>query len=123
MIIKVPTISRKEIDEKIVTERKMMSLEIDTSFKAHLKWEQYFQEKEGCDLTEYSQKVAKWSEETSTGKKHFLGLLKFLYCYVNSKELPTFSDFCGLFDYEVAEEILDEISKVINEIGSPASKN
>ena len=123
MIIKVPTISRKEVEGKIITEKKMMNLEIDTSFKAHLKWEQYFQEDLKCDLTDYSEKVAKWSKDSKTSQSHFLGMLKFLYCYVNSKELPTFSDFCGLFDYEVAEEILDEITKVITEIGNSATKN
>jgi len=123
MIIKVPTVNRKEIEGKIVANRKMISLEIDTSFKAHLKWEEHFQKDLNCDLTDYSEKIAKWSQQKTTGPKHFLGMLKFLYCYVNSKELPTFSDFCGLFDYEVAEEILDAISKVIIEIGNSASKN
>jgi len=123
MIIKVPTINRKEVNGKIITEKKMISLEIDTSFKAHLKWEQHFEEKEKCDLTRYSEKIRKWSQQKSTSQQHFLGLLRFLYCYVNSKELPTFTDFCGLFDYEVAEEILDAISKVITEIGNSSSKN
>jgi len=123
MIIKVPAINRKEINGEIIVEKKMMNLEIDTSFKAHLKWEQHFEEKEKCDLTEYSARIKKWSQQKATSQKHFLGLLRFLYCYVNSKELPTFSDFCGLFDYEVAEEILDAISKVINEIGNSSSKN
>jgi len=123
MIITVPMIKREEIDGKIKTSKKEIKLEIDTSFRAHLKWEQYFEADLKCDLTEYSSRINKWSQQEKTGKAHFLGMLKFLYCYVNSKDLPTFSDFCGLFDYEVAEEILDEISKVLSEINSSASKN
>ncbi|MDA3781196.1 MAG: hypothetical protein PF487_13370 [Bacteroidales bacterium] len=123
MIITVQTIKREMINDESVKKKVPLKLEVDTSFKAHLKWEKYFQKDLNCDLNTYMDKVAKWTENDDVAKKNFLGILKLLYCYVNAKELPTFEDFCGLFDYEIADEILTEISKVLGEINSTVVKN
>ena len=123
MKITVQTINRELIDDKLVKKFIPMGLEVDTSFRAHLKWERYFQKDLDCDLNTYMEKVAKWTENENTAKKNFLGILKLLYCYVSSKDLPTFDDFCGLFDYEIADQILLEISKVLEEVNSTVTKN
>lgn len=124
MLIKIPTIERF-IDENGNAQKKKgeMKVQIDTSFLAHLKWEEQFQSTVGYDLTTYTAMVKEWIKDETKQKTHFIGMLKLLYCYVNSDELPTFRDFAKLFDYEVADDILKIIGKVFEEIGKSAVKN
>lgn len=124
MIIKIPTIE-KHLDDNgnVVKKRSEMSVEIDTSFLAHLKWEEQFQASMGVDLSTYTERVKGWVGDEAQSKAHFVSLLKLLYCYVNSDKLPTFKDFVKLFDFEVADEILKKISVVLEEVGKTVSKN
>lgn len=123
MIVKIPTITKRVEDDKVVKERGEMPVEVDTSFLAHLKWEEKFQEQMGVDLSTYTERVRKWLKDEKKAKANMVGLLKLLYCYVNSDKLPTFTDFVKLFDYEVADEILNKIGVVLEEAGEVASKN
>jgi hypothetical protein len=123
MIITIPTISKEMVNGEIKKTKGEMKVNIDTSFLAHLKWEEQFQSIVGYDLATYTEMVKIWLQDKSKGKSHFLGLLKLLYCYVNSDELPTFKDFCKLFDVEIADEILKKISAVLEEVSKVASKN
>lgn len=124
MIITVPTIKREfNKERKVITTRGELQLEIDTSFNANLKWEEHFQAVVGHDLVSYTEMVRKWSLNEGSAKVHFVGMLKLLYCYVNSAKLPTFNSFAKLFDYEVANEILDEIKVVLEQLKNTASKN
>ncbi|MDD4275929.1 MAG: hypothetical protein RBT65_07560 [Methanolobus sp.] len=123
MIITIPTISKEMVNGEIKKTKGEMKVNIDTSFLAHLKWEEQFQSIVGYDLATYTEMVKIWLKDKSKGKSHFLGLLKLLYCYVNSDELPTFKDFCKLFDVEIADEILKKISAVLEEVSKVASKN
>jgi len=123
MIITVPTISKELVDGKIITNKGEMILEVDTSFKAHYKFEKYFKEEEKCDLNSFVLKVEKILEKPNKAETELLTILKLLFCYVNSSKLPTFEDFLGMFDYDIAEEVLTEISKVLNEVGKTATKN
>lgn len=120
MIITVPTIKREEVNGEIVTTKGKMQLQVDTSLKAHLKWEKYFESTLKCDLTEY---VGRIQKSFSKDKVSLLSAMKMLYCFTNSDKLPTFEDFLELFDYDVADEILIEIQKVLKEIGSTVTKN
>lgn len=123
MIIKIPTIKKEIVDEKVIVTRNEIDVQIDTSFLAHLKWEEHFQETLKYDLTTYTEMVKAWIKNPDTAKAHFLGMLKLLYCYINSDKLPTFRDFCKLFDYDIADEVLKKISVVLEETGKVVSKN
>lgn len=125
MFVKLPTV-KKEWDEdnkKLVVTRSDMLVDIDTSFKAHLKWEEQFALTLSCDLSTYTERVRSWLLNPVDAKAQLIGILKLLYCYINSQQLPTFKDFVGLFDIDVAEEILQKIRIVLEEVGKTASKN
>lgn len=125
MIIKIPTIQREfnEETQKVETKREEMTVSIDTSFLAHLKWEEQFQSTLRISLAEYVELVKTWIKSPKMAKAHFIGLLKLLYCYVNSDKLPTFKDFTKLFEPEIAEEIINKIAVVIEEVSKTAGKN
>lgn len=125
MIINIPAV-RKEFSEDgktIKVTRYELPVEIDMSFLANLKWEEHFQSTMGCDLITYTERVKKWSLDKNAAKAHFVGMLKLLYCYVNSDKLPTFMGFAKLFDYEVMNEILDKLTVVFKQLEKSASKN
>jgi hypothetical protein len=123
MIVRIPTIKREMIDGEFKTIRGELPVDIDTSFEAHLKWEEHFQSTLKCSLTEYTERVKHQISNGDQSKVGLVGMLKMLYCYVNSDQLPTFRDFARLFDFEVADEILGVIKKVLDQLGKTASKN
>lgn len=127
MIITLPTITEKkwdEINKKLEIVRGEIKVEIDTSFKAHLKWEEQFAAQlGGIDLQTYTARIQKMLNQDDTSAAEVLSMLKLLYCYINSDKLPTFREFLGLFDIEVAAEIIEKIKVVLEEVGKSATKN
>jgi len=132
MITKLPTLKKEVTFEtidgvevaKVIRHEGEMTVEIDTSFQAHLKWEEHFESTVGYDLNTYTTMVKKWSKNPNKDKKvNFVGAMKLLYCYVNSEQLPTFKAFAKLFDYEIAEQILGKIILIIEQLGNTVSKN
>ena len=128
MIIKLPIVTKKEFNEDTqqpIVEKGTLDVEIDTSFKAHLKWEEqgFGQALGGIDLRTYTERVQAILDSKNPGKLELLSLLKLLYCYINSTKLPTFKDFLGLFDIEIAEEVLEKIRVVLEQVGKSATKN
>ena len=117
------TIKYYKHEIKVNREYGKMNLEIDTSFKANIKFEKYFADTLNCSLNEYVDRITKYTKKPNTAKAHMLSLLKFLYCYVNSEKLPTFEDFCGMFDLELADQIISIIGTVLKEVGTTISKN
>lgn len=125
MIVKLPIVEKKwnEEEQKLEVIKDELAVDIDTSFKAHLKWEEQFGATMGCDLSTYTERVKSWVKDPQLAKTHLLGSLKLLYCYINSDKLPTFRDFTAMFDIAVADEILNKIKIVLEEVGKTASKN
>lgn len=125
MFVKIPTIQRNfnEQTQTVEKQKGEMTVHIDTSFLAHLKWEEQFESTLKCNLVEYTERSKAWIKTPETAKAQFLGLLKLLYCYVSSDNLPTFKDFVQLFDVEIAEEIIRKIAVVIEEVSKTAGKN
>lgn len=127
MIIKLPIIESKVFDDKekkVIIKRGELPVEIDTSFKAHLKWEEQFAASMGgIDLQTYTERILKESRDGGLTKAHLISTLKFLYCHINSDRLPTFKDFVALFDIEIAEEVLRKITEVLDQVTKSASKN
>jgi hypothetical protein len=125
MIVKLPLLKKtwKEDTQTVERVRIEKSVQIDTSFKAHLKWEEQFGATLGCDLITYTERVEGWIKNPESAKAQFLGLLKLLYCYINADWLPTFSEFASLFDYEIADELIEKIRVVLSETNKTIGKN
>ena len=100
-----------------------LQVEIDTSIKAHLKWEREFEPVLKCTLVEYYDRVNEWLKDKNVAKTNILGLVKLLYCYVNSDQLPTFEKFLQLFEPETLTYNLDQISEVVTAVGKIVPKN
>lgn len=119
MYVVIPIIKNKTYDQKsgqVNVEKDTLKVRIDTSFLAHLKWEQEFQEIMKCDLNEYTQRIAKIQTNADMVKANMLGVLKLLYCYIHSDDIPSFKNFLELLDYEVAEEIIKILAEVLENI-------
>ena len=124
MITTLPTLKKEFKDGKVIRHEGEITVEIDTSFLAHLKWEEHFEKTVGYDLNAYTSMVQKWSLKPNSEKKvNFVGAMKLLYCYINSDKLPTFREFAKLFDYEIADQILSKIKLILDQLGNTASKN
>ena len=125
MIVKLPIIEKSWNEETQSIERKRSerSVQIDTSFKAHVKWEEQFGAVMGCDLATYTDRVESWTKDTAIAKAKLVGMLKLLYCYINADWLPTFNDFASLFDYEIADELISKITVVLSEVNKTIGKN
>ena len=119
MYVTIPIIKERKIDKntnKVDVIKDEIKVRVDTSFLAHLKWEQEFQEIMKCDLNEYTQRIASIQNDKELVKTNMLGVLKLLYCYIHSDDIPSFKNFLQLLDYEVAEDILNILSDVLNNI-------
>ena len=125
MLITIPTIEKTWNEETQTVSSKIIEkpVYIDTSFRAHLKWEEQFSRTLGCDLATYTDRVNSWSKNPDTIKANLLGVLKLLYCYINADWLPTFIEFAALFDYEIAEKLLTKINTILGEVFKTAGKN
>lgn len=126
MKLTLPIIKERTYDKetkKINTVPGTLDVQLITSYRAHLKWEEQFQKVLGTDLITYTKRVAKWAENDEAAKANLLGILKVLYCHVDSPELPDFASFADMLDYGMANEILEILSVVLDEIGKTASKN
>ena len=117
----------KEGEEtRIETKLVPLTFEVITSFKAHLKWEEQFQEIKGQDLTSFQTIVhaglKNW-ENGKTNTAYITDALRVLYCHIDSPELPTFSEFVDLLEPENTVDIINVLSTVLIEVGKTASKN
>lgn len=122
--IKIPTVSHEYVGDKITQKNEEMIVNVDTSFKAHLKWESHFQkEKNNVDLSSMIAIVSEWIKDKKEATQHFTDLLRVLYCFINSPQLPSFEDFVGMLDTSNIETVIGKISAVIQEVGTFASKN
>ncbi len=122
--INIPTVSYDYENEQVVPKKDELIVVVDTSFKAHLKWETHFQElKKGVDLSSMLAVVSEWIKDDKTASKHLTDLLRVLYCFINSPKLPSFEDFIGILDTSNIETVISKISAVIQEVGKFASKN
>lgn len=117
MIIKLPTLKKEFVDGKITSTKGELEVEIDTSAFAMLKWEEHFQKDLGYSLETYTA-IVQEAISKNKNKVSFLSMLKLLYCYINSDKLPTFKDFVKLFDVEIADEILNKLKIVFEQLNN-----
>lgn len=125
MIINLPKIVRTfdETKQEVITKKEQLPVVVMTSFQSHLKWEEEFQEKEGKDLTQMAAEVNEIVKNQDKVSRNITKLLKVLFCFIDSTELPHFKDFVGLLDIENTKEIIDILTKVLDQVHKTASKN
>jgi hypothetical protein len=98
-----------------------LTCKLDTSLFAHLKWEQHFQSILKVDLTTYASKVINQDLTAEGFKANFLGILKIIYCFIDTTDLPTFISFVKLFNLSDTEALtynLESISEAFSNIKS-----
>ncbi|GEM_PF-2644658 len=131
MYIKLPTLVRTPIyqDGELVdikTEKKYIDFSLDFSIYAEERYERYIRDRVPGHPTfmEFISKVANLNPKNlQEVAVNFRLILKVLYCFLESKEVPTFEDFLKLFDFEIAQEILDKTVKVIELSQRSVGKN
>lgn len=124
MFVNIPIIKNKSYDPKtkqIIIEKGTLEVNVDTSLLAHLKWEEEFQEQMKCNLNEYTYRIQKLHDNHQIGKAEMLSVLKLLYCYLHSEQVPSFKKFLSMLDYEVGNEILEILCDVLNATGKGAT--
>jgi len=122
--INIPTVSYEKENGQLVLKNGELNVVVDTSFKAHLRWETHFQElMKGVDLSSMVAVASEWTKDEKTATKHLLDLLRVQYCFISSPKLPSFEDFLGILDTSNIEAVISKISAVIQEVGKFASKN
>lgn len=121
--ITIPTVEYIEKDGAITTMNGNLEMSIDTSFNAHLKWEEHFQQIKGVDLSTMTAIVQEWVKNPKEAAKHLPDLIRVLYCFVDSDKVPTFSHFSKMLNQSNFPIFIEKISAVIQEVGKTASKN
>jgi hypothetical protein len=125
MIVNLPIVE-EVFDETTQSSKSIPStitVDIDTSFYAHQKWAEQFESTMGMDLVQYTKLVAKWTQDESVAREKLLGILKLLYCYINSPKLPTFTEFLKLFKPQNALQLIEKVGIVLKEVNKTVSKN
>jgi hypothetical protein len=113
-----------EKNEIIKGEAELITLQVDTSFASHARWQKYFQDEfNGDNLSVYIAKASIWLKDKNTAMSHFLDILKVMYCFIKSAELPDFNSFLEMLDNNTAPIVLEKMTVILNEAGSPATKN
>lgn len=125
MKIEIPTL-REEIREgELVREEKTILLDIDTSVYSEERWEQNFPlmaQHEG--LFQYIERV---SEIQTSDRVRVVAMLKALYCFVESSEIPTYKAFAQMFSLsatDYTERLINKLLETFRLItGSSTVKN
>lgn len=125
MRIDLPIIRKSLVNGSVCIDQGSITLDLDTSVYSEERWEKNFPalaEKEG--LFQYIERVHSGSV---TDRVKVACMLKAIYCFVESNELPDYKSFAMLFDLAVPEytEKLITCLKVSFEkiIGGSSTKN
>lgn len=122
MNIKLKTLKGYEDrDGKNVPLYEYITVEVDASMFAHLKWEEQFQDLLKCDLTTYINKVSAMVAEGRTDATVMVSALRVIYCCVDSVKLPRFKDFIKLFKPEVMDDLMNSLNNVFEEISKSST--
>src|SRR5690625_4200712 len=98
MIINLPAVKKTVVDKPdgefdVKVEKYEIPFRVDTSAWAEYRYNQHFKEQFGYDnLFDFARAV-------TTKKQHdLIEVLAVAYCFLDSKDVPTFEDFVRLFD-------------------------
>ncbi len=111
-------------DNTITKNTENITVFIDTSFASHARWQKYFQDEyDGDTLAVYIAKSSLWLKKQEVAMAHFLDLLKVMFCFIKSDNLPDFESFLEMLDNESAPVLLQKMTIILKEAGSHVSKN
>ena len=129
MIIKLPTQTNvwDEASNKSIPTKGELKVKINNSALAHLKWEKEFQTaSNGVDFMtaiDSVQRRISAAGKNTEGLFRFLSeMLRVLYCFIESDELPRFIDFVELVG-DNPLPIIEKIKIVLEENSKVSSKN
>lgn len=101
MRIELPILEQKFVDGKIIPTEKIADFEVDTSIYSEERWEQNFPilaEKEG--LFQY---IARIQDNSITERVRVSSMLKAIYCFIESDEIPTYKHFAKMINLSTPE--------------------
>lgn len=94
----------------LVNSESSAEFDIDTSVYSEERWEQHFpQLAEHESLFQYIERV---QGNSITERVKVLGLLKAIYCFIESDEVPSFKSFAKLFNLAVPDYTSNLIFKL-----------
>lgn len=117
MKIELPILEQKMENGAIVTSERSAIFDIDTSVYSEERWEQNFPslaEKEG--LFQYIERVR---ENSVTDRVRVSCMLKAIYCFIESSEIPTYKHFAQMISLSTPEytvRMLDALKSAFNAI-------
>lgn len=123
-------IIKQEYDEKsnsVKTTNGILQVDIDTSVYSEERWEKFFPTNAAREgLFQYIERLA--SVKNAVGERAYVAsILKAVYCFIESDELPTYKDFAQLFILSDADYVHKLIQSLLNLftaiIGDSATKN
>lgn len=127
MLISLPTETKVWDEDKksIIPSKSSINVRLNNSVLAHLKWEQQFEDSEGFDLLTAIERVqatlAKKNSQESL-LKHLTIMLRILYCFIDSEDIPTFSEFAVMLG-DNPTPIMEKLKIVLTENAKVSSKN
>ena len=100
---------------------------LDTSLYAEQRWEKYFpDEASKSKLFDYVERLLNAKGEVSA-RVYSLSMLKAVYCFIESDDLPEFKEFAQLFDMSDEQFAIETIKKLQHmfeiALSSSATKN
>ena len=101
MKIQLPILEQSLVDGAITSTERTAVFNIDTSVYSEERWEQNFPalaENEG--LFQYIEKV---QQKSVTERVKVACMLKAVYCFIESEEIPTYKDFAQMFNLATPE--------------------
>lgn len=96
MKIQLPVLEQSFVNGKIISTEKIASFDIDTSVYSEERWEQNFPDlakNEG--LFQYIERIQK---NSVTERVKVACMLKAVYCFIESEEIPTYKEFAQMFN-------------------------
>lgn len=126
--IKIPLIemNTNPVSGKIEYQRREISARVNTSVLANYKWERKFQQEKNYDLvhavglTQVNMQDLKKNPKLGST---LIESLRVVYCFIESPEIPTFEEFLDGITESNLEEVVDKITKVLEEVNSASAKN
>lgn len=101
MTLKLPILEQSLTDGEVVSSEREAMFSIDTSVYSEERWEQHFPElakKEG--LFQYVERIQK---ETATERVKVACMLKAVYCFIESDDVPTYKSFAQMINLATPE--------------------
>lgn len=125
MRIELPLLTQKIVEDQLVSQERIVSFDLDTSVYSEERWEQNFPalaEKEG--LFQYIERV---HQNSLTEKVRVIAMLKAIFCFIESSDVPTYKEFAKMFNLatpEYTERLINSLLKAFRLVlGSSSVKN